>query len=160
MFGDRLKNVRGKLSLTQKALAQALGVSQGHISALEQNEKIPGGDILISLKKCFGVDLNWMLTGEGQTDISNGQLIPSDPPELAELLDGARKVLTSGNPIAFDALERNIRYFSHAIEVEKRMQGMEADLAEMKSYVMEMKRQEEAREKSRLEEQSSKRKVA
>lgn len=43
------------------------------------------------------------------------------------------------------------------------MQEMEAKLAEMddlKRYVLELKKQEEAREKARLEEQSSKRKVA
>lgn len=125
---------------------------------------MPGSNFLVSLNREFGVNLHWLLTGEGETEVEGrGKSIPGDPPELAELLDGARKVLTSGNPIAFDALERNIRYFSHAIEVEKRMQEVEAKLSEMdelKRYVLGLKKQEEAREKARLEEQSSKRKVA
>lgn len=164
MFGDRLKLLRKKKGLTQKDLSGALGVSQGHISALEKNDKLPGSEILVSLKQCFGIDLNWILMGEGEEPIV-GRVAPvfDDNPEVAELLEGARKVLTSGNPIAFDALERNIRYFSHAIEVEKRMGEMEAKLAEvdeLKRYVMEMKQKEEARDQSCKGEPSSEQKAA
>jgi transcriptional regulator with XRE-family HTH domain len=127
--------------------------------------RVPKADALANICIKYGVNLNWLVSGVGhkyiKTEDSSLKLDPN--PEIAELLEGARKVLTSGNPIAFDALERNIRYFSHAIEVEKRMQEMEAKLAEvdeLKNYVLELKRQEEAREKARLEEQLSKRKVA
>jgi len=112
---------------------------------------MPGSNFLISLNREFGVNLHWLLTGELITDNKSTELDPD--PEISELLSGARNVLTSGNSIAFDALERNIRYFSHAIDVEKRMQGMENDLAEMKRYMAEMKRQEAEREKALLEEQ-------
>ena len=42
------------------------------------------------------------------------------PPEITELLEGAKRVLMSGNKVAVEALQRNILYFSHAIEVEER----------------------------------------
>lgn len=158
MIGARLKILRNKKGLTQKELASALSTSQSYICSLEQDRQVPGGEILLSLKRFFDIDLDWLLTGE--EDIAPQSHVSGDTPEIAELLEGARNVLTSGNPIAFDALERNIRYFSHAIDVEKRMLGMESDLAEMKSYVMEIKRQEEARDKARKEEQSSGQKAA
>ena len=44
-----------------------------------------------------------------------------DAPEIVELLEGARKVLKSGNKVAFEALERNIRYFSQAIDDQKEL---------------------------------------
>ena len=124
--------------------------------------RTPKADALANICIKYGVNLNWLVSGVGSKyRDTDGDQVELDPnPEIADLLEGARKVLTSGNPIAFDALERNIRYFSHAIEVEKRMQEMEADVAEMKRYVLEMKKQEEAREKTRLEAQSSNRKVA
>lgn len=156
--------LRNRKGLTQKGLAAALSTSQSYICSLEQDKQVPGGEILLSLKRFFNVDIDWLLTGEmeGEADIYVQE--PSkDSPEIAELLEGARNVLTSGNPIAFDALERNIRYFSHAIEVEKRMQEMETKLSkmdELERSILELKKQEEAREKARLEEQSSKRKVA
>ena len=152
--------MRKKKGLTQKDLSAALGVSQGHISSIEKNEKSPGSEILISLKQCFDVDLNWLLVGGDEDYSPNETVTQIDPPEIADLIEGARKVLTSGNPIAFDALERNIRYFSHAIDVEKRMQVVEAELAEMKRYVLQLKRREEERNETRLGEQSSERKVA
>jgi len=145
------------MGLTQiKDAAAILGISPADLS----NRKKRGTllPLLVDWAVNESVNLHWFLTGEGVSDANSSALDPD--PEIADLLAGARNVLTSGNPIAFDALERNIRYFSHAIEVEKRMQGVEADLAEMKSYVMEMKRQEEAREKARLGEQSSEKKAA
>lgn len=66
MFGERLKHFRKTKGLTQKQLSATIGVSQSHISAMEKNEKMPGGDILISLKRFFDVDLNWLLTGDGE----------------------------------------------------------------------------------------------
>jgi len=57
-------------------------------------------------------------------------------PEVVELLEGAKRVLKSGNVVAFDALERNIRYFDFAIrqerdmvEQKKKMEMMEKRLA-------------------------------
>jgi len=49
------------------------------------------------------------------------ELLDEVSEEILELLEGAKKVLTSGNRVAFEALERNIRYFSHAVDAEKRL---------------------------------------
>ncbi|WP_310598810.1 hypothetical protein [Desulfobulbus sp.] len=129
--------------------------------------RLPKADALSNICKTYNVNLNWLVNGVGERYLSDDQqnsaIQTDDPPEIAELLDGARKVLTSGNPVAFDALERNIRYFSHAIEVEKRMQEVEAKLAEMddlKRYVIELKKQQEESDKARHEAPSSGRKVA
>jgi len=146
-----------KKGLTQnREVAEILGISPADFS----NRKKRGTllPLLIDWAIHEKVNLHWFITGERIFDSKSTALDPD--PEVAELLEGARKVLTSGNPVAFDALERNIRYFSHAIDVEKRMQGMEADLAEMKRYVMEMKKKEEARDQSCKGEPSSEQKAA
>jgi len=44
-------------------------------------------------------------------------------------LEQARVVLKSGNQVAFDALERNIRYFAHTIENERRFEEIESRLS-------------------------------
>jgi len=74
MFGDKLRLLRKNNNLTQSELAEKLEVSQGHISALEKNEKKPGSEILISLRRYFEVDLNWLLTGEKEL-VSNKKKI-------------------------------------------------------------------------------------
>lgn len=73
------------------------------------------------------INLNWLLTGEGQVFAKEGSSEAEDP-ELAGLIALARKVLTSGNQQAFDALEKNIRYFAYAIDVERRLNDMEKRL--------------------------------
>ena len=52
-------------------------------------------------------------------------------PGIVDLLKAARRVLKSGNQVAFDALERNIRYFDHAVETEKRLKNMEERISKM-----------------------------
>lgn len=59
-------------------------------------------------------------------------------PEVAELIDGARKVLTSGNTLAHDALTRNIKYFSHAVEAEARLQKTEGKLSDLEVRLAEL----------------------
>jgi hypothetical protein len=137
----RLLGIKG---LTQiKQVAELLNISAADLS----NRKKRGTllPLLIDWALHEKVNLHWFVTGEAPLETGSLELDPD--PEIADLLAGARNVLTSGNPVAFDALERNIRYFSHAIEVEKRMQGVEADLAEMKRFVQEMKKQEADRER-------------
>lgn len=161
MIGQRLKAWRKSKSLTQQVVATKTGSSSGYISEVEQGKMMPGSSFLVSLNREFGINLHWLLTGEEDAVRKTSQDVQvEEDHELAELLAGARKVLTSGNPIAFDALERNIRYFSHAIDVEKRMAGMEAALAEMKRYVMDLKKQQEQGDTSRKEEPSSGKKAA
>ena len=74
-------------------------------------------------------------------------------------MEGARRVLTSGNHIAFDALERNIRYFDHAIEAERQLNEMKSDVEMIKAELIRLKR-ENSRLDAEAEEQSSKKKVA
>ena len=74
------------------------------------------------------VDLQDFIVGEKYLSEVNKDSQADEDPEVAELLEGARRVLKSGNPIAFDALERNIRYFDHAVAVEKRLAIVEEKL--------------------------------
>lgn len=84
-----------------------------------------------------------------------------DPdPEISELMEGARRVLTSGNPIAFDALERNIRYFDHAIATEKELQEMKDDLVLIKKELEELKKQKSKNSNQHPEEPLSGEKAA
>jgi len=104
---------------------------------------------LLRIRETYNVNLDWLLTGEGQ--MCNEKEEPIQParemrPEVyAEiagdyvdvdvLLKAAHSVLTSGNPMAADALKRNILYFSHAIQMERRMVALEQRLLEVEELV-------------------------
>lgn len=121
--------------------------ADGKKTVFAQNAGIPKGTFygylkggsphiehLVRLSETYSVSIDWILTGRGSKYLSDqGAPQELDPdPEIAELMRGAQRVLSSGNPVAFDALERNIRYFDHAIAAEKR-----ADEAEVKIKKME-----------------------
>jgi hypothetical protein len=90
--------------------------------------------------------------------IKNQLYLDSDP-EITLMLSMAKKVLTSGNSIACDALDRNIKYFSHAVEAEIELQQLKDDVKIIKVELTRLKR-EKLHPDMETEEQSSEQKVA
>ena len=63
-LGRRLRELRG-FDLTQEAFAKELGISQSQLSKYERGKAAPPADVLFSIKKYFRVNIDWLLTGEG-----------------------------------------------------------------------------------------------
>jgi transcriptional regulator with XRE-family HTH domain len=63
-IGLRLKEWRANLNATQVAFAMQIGVDAGQYRKYEQGRTVPGGEVLTAIAKT-GVNLNWLLTGEG-----------------------------------------------------------------------------------------------
>lgn len=56
-FGERLRDLRGRVGLTQSRLAERTGVSNTYICALESGRKPPPPHALVTaLAACLGVD--------------------------------------------------------------------------------------------------------
>ena len=72
-LGDRLKAIRQAKNLTLQELAAIIGSSHGYLSQVERNQKKPGSEILLSLKQHLNVNINWLLTGEGEMFIKNNE---------------------------------------------------------------------------------------
>jgi len=82
-IGQRLKKLREELNLSQGKMANLLGVSQSALSKWESGKReIPIG-VLIKLKQKFNVNLNWLLSGQGDMFLPP-QEIPLLVPELVE----------------------------------------------------------------------------
>ena len=64
--GERLKLVRQKLKLSQKEMAELLGVSLNAYQRYEMGSRGLNADKLEILAKKLNVNLNWLLTGNGQ----------------------------------------------------------------------------------------------
>lgn len=136
----RLKVLRKEWGLSQKEMAVRANIATSTYQYYERGERDTPSEVLYLLTT-YSVSAEWLLTGEGEmiqkpekkigiaensTYIykeggAQGQL--DDDPGIADLLESARRVLKSGNQVAFDALERNIRYFFHTIETEKELAG-------------------------------------
>jgi len=159
---QRLKEVRLFLGFNStSAFAKELNINYTTYRNYEKNRMPPSG-LLILLKEKYGhhMNIDWLLAGEGEmtkkkalgdadAGKSNVAQFPidepkpsyqEDDPRITELLEAAKRVLKSGNEIAFDALERNIRYFDHSIQSEKRFQDVEGRMNNMENDVSEIKK--------------------
>ena len=80
MIGDNIKNVRTTLKLTQQAFAERINLKQGTIASIESNKRNISRQAILVICREFGVNENYLLTGEGEMfiardDSSLGQLI-------------------------------------------------------------------------------------
>lgn len=95
--GIRLKALRVRLGLTQRKLADALGVAHNTISMWEAGETEPGTENIIRLAGFFGVTIDYLLCAPGAdtpqwVDVE-GQRVDY-PPEIGvaiRLLAGMRQ---------------------------------------------------------------------
>jgi len=58
------KNIRDKKGLTQEELAEALGVTAGHVGMIEQGRAKPSYEVMDKLVNEYGVDANLFFRSE------------------------------------------------------------------------------------------------
>lgn len=59
-FSERLKMLRTKEKLTQKQLAEKLGISSGSVIAYEKTTKVPSIDVCVKIATFFNVSMDWL----------------------------------------------------------------------------------------------------
>lgn len=65
-IGERIKFFRQVYQLDQSSFAKSLGVSQTHISKIENNKDFPSSRLLHSIAAYFGLNYEWLANGEGE----------------------------------------------------------------------------------------------
>ncbi len=67
-FGEKLRTLRQRRSLTLRQLADKLGVSNGYISRMETGHKIPNIAMLLKIADFFEADINQLVRDELELD--------------------------------------------------------------------------------------------
>ena len=69
--GERIKQRRTQLGMSQGALARLVGMAQSTLSEIERGDtKLPSADNLMRIAKVLGVTQAWIVTGkEGELEI-------------------------------------------------------------------------------------------
>ena len=67
-INKRIKIIRQELSLTQKGLAEIIGIKWYQIKDIETGKTKPSIDIVSSMCENFAIDSMWLLTGKGDTN--------------------------------------------------------------------------------------------
>lgn len=90
-FGSRLKELRIQFGLTQKQLADRIGVSKGVISFYELRERSPSPEILVKLAAIFHVSTDYLLGMDEHEYIDVTNIDPADVTLLQLLAESLRK---------------------------------------------------------------------
>jgi len=70
---DRLKKIRAYLNLTQEEFGVPLGLNQTKIRDLESGKVKVSTLHAIAIEKIHGINIDWLLTGEGEMFINEGK---------------------------------------------------------------------------------------
>lgn len=73
MIGQRIKQLRNHLNLTQQVFADRLGLKQNTIATYEIGRLTPSDRTIADICREFGASETWLRTGDGE------MLLPSDP---------------------------------------------------------------------------------
>lgn len=65
-FGELLKTLRTGAGLTQKQLAEKLGISKNAVSYYEKSLRCPSSDVLIRIARVFHVSADYLLGLDGE----------------------------------------------------------------------------------------------
>jgi len=93
LLGNTIKMLRGKKGLTQEQLSRISGVSQQHISRIENGHRLPRLDVFCDLANALGEDPGNILKQAGITpgSIAIGGEVESQLYQVALQLDDVEK---------------------------------------------------------------------
>jgi transcriptional regulator with XRE-family HTH domain len=83
MTGERFRQLRKELGLSQIDLSDKLGVNPSAISQMESGRIRPSLDTMMLLSKNYGINLHWLITGRGDMYENTGEV--RKPPAKAQL---------------------------------------------------------------------------
>lgn len=90
-FSSNLKKLRTQMGLSQKLLAERLGVTKSMISYYESQERSPSPDVLIRCSRIFHVSADYLLGLDPKETIDISDLDEEDVALLRVLAERMRK---------------------------------------------------------------------
>jgi len=86
----RFKQIRKDNNLTQKEMAEIIGLSAPAVSAIEQGLYTPNFDVMRIIKKKFKIDYEFLIDGEDREEIKN---LRQENSKLKEEIERLTKVV-------------------------------------------------------------------
>lgn len=107
MIGQRIKNRRRELKITQTQIQQETSISSGNLSCIENGKYLPSAIALLELSKILDCSIDWILTGK--SSISESQTILETREET--LLNGFRMLPEDEQKELIEILEMKLRKY-------------------------------------------------
>lgn len=115
-FGDRLAAARDGAGLSQRDLADRLGVKTSTIAAWEDDRKEPRANRLSMLSGILGISLSWLMTGQGDgpdAPEDAGQFGNADAAAIMTQMRHVRAEISAAND-KLARLEKQLRHLLQA----------------------------------------------
>ena len=90
-FGNTLKTLRLRETMTQAQLAQKLGVTKSVISAYETGLRLPSYDVLIHISKIYNVSTDYLLGVERKQNVDLSGLTQEEVEALLNLIKAMKQ---------------------------------------------------------------------
>ena len=90
-FGTRLKELRTQAGLTQKQLAEQIGITKSVVSFYELRERTPSPEVLVKLASIFHVSCDYLLGIETHKSIDISGLNDDDEKAVRLIVAQLRK---------------------------------------------------------------------
>ena len=74
MLGERIKEAREKICMSQEALAEAVGMHTNTIARWERNEVTPRGNSLKKLSQALQVSISYLLDNDAELEIGRNSV--------------------------------------------------------------------------------------
>ncbi len=125
----RIKEIMAEKNLSGAAFSNSIGITQSTFSNFFQRDSVPRADIIGKISNEYGVNSNWLLTGEGpmfleQGESSSQQNNIEDQGEVisnsAKSVPSAHEVLTSWIQSLDDEEAANVLKYLLDLPLKKR----------------------------------------
>lgn len=93
MLGDKVKNLRKSLKITQKELAATIGLSQSTVGMIESNKQGASNDTLLKLAKALDTTVDYLLSDEENIKVENVQISKKAEKDIKKALDNTLEQL-------------------------------------------------------------------
>lgn len=90
-FGERLRQLRKQKNLTQKQLAELVGVTNSIISFYEVGDRMPSPEMIVKLAKAFNVSTDYLLGMEKNETVDISDLNENDKTLACLLVDSLKE---------------------------------------------------------------------
>lgn len=77
--GAKLREVRGRLGLSQRVFSSKLGLSLPYLNQMENNHRPVSAAVVLGLAREFGLDVTELAVGEGERLVSDMREALADP---------------------------------------------------------------------------------
>lgn len=118
MVGDNIKELRQKLGKTQQEFADRLGVKQNTIALIESGKRNISEQLLLSISREFGANLEWLRTGEGEMYVQKNQSLLEQledefkrSPKSRELIESYLKLPPHVRDMVAVAIEQAAKFY-------------------------------------------------